>query len=123
MGMGSISKERINLSLQCDTTLLEPVQMLVLKQVARSCKAPKDKSHGFCRATPHPNPHPALSGSSRYNTIVPAGVDLGLLDFSTGLGYSRFSTFVLSLCLLRGAQTLLVLMAIMVCVLHNTELE
>lgn len=74
--------------------------MLVLKQAARSCKAPKDKSHGLYRATPHPNPYSALSGSSRYTTIVPEGVDLGLLDFSTGMGYSRFSAFVLSLCFL-----------------------
>lgn len=84
--MGGIFKNKqINLPLQRGVALLEPVQMLVLKQVARSCKAPNDKSHSFCRATPHPNPHLALSGSSRYNPTVIAGADLGLLDFSTGL--------------------------------------
>lgn len=87
IGMGGIYKtKQINLSWQHGITFLEPVQMLVLKQVARSCKAPKDKSHGFCRATLHPNPYPSLSGSSRYNPTVPAGADLGLLDFSIGSG-------------------------------------
>lgn len=85
--MGGIFKNKqMNLPLQHGVALLEPVQMLVLRQVARSCKAPNDKSHGFRRAAPHPNPHPALRGSGRYNPTVLAGADLGLLDFSTDLG-------------------------------------
>lgn len=42
--MGGIFKNKqVNLSLQYGTTLLEPVQMLILIQVAKSCKAPKDE--------------------------------------------------------------------------------
>lgn len=57
--------------------------MLILKQVARSSKAQKDKTHSFCRATLHTSLHqPSMEVADRSLMEM----DQKLMDFSTGSG-------------------------------------